>query len=100
MIYEITNETGIDWTAKGHDRILQNVVNLLNTDIYEIPYARTIGIDKSIIDKPAGAAAEAMVNDMISLIEKREPRANIQSITIDGIDSSGKIKIKAVVEIE
>lgn len=100
MIYEISNQSGINWTVKGHDRILQNVINLLNTDIYEIPYARTIGIDKSNIDKPADIAAGVMANDFISLIEQREPRAKIQSISINGIDSTGKIQYKAVIEIE
>lgn len=100
MMYEITNDAEINWKARGHERILQNVVNLMNTDTYEIAYARTVGIDKSIIDRPADQTAEAMVNEIISLISSREPRASIESVTIEGISSSGRIKIKAVVNIE
>ncbi len=104
MIYTITNKDVLDWKAKKHNRILQNIVNLLNLSMYEVPYDRTRGIDWSVIDKPFLVAVPLLKNDIRETIAEYEPRAKI--IDVDIISSTqeniynGNFTIKVVVEID
>lgn len=98
--YEIfTNDSTINWTAKGIDRILQNVRNLINTCRYEIAYDRTLGIDSSVLDKPLDQAVALYTADIYRLIRSREPRVQIKSVVFLGADDEGNMNFKVVVEI-
>lgn len=101
LIYEI--DTGqrfkINWNAKGSARILQNVVNLLNTYRYEVAYARTIGIDLKWKDRPSREAAAILANDIINLISTKEPRAKVRKVEYLGTTATGDLSMKVVVEI-
>ena len=36
MIYSInSNNSKINWNAKGHERIIQNIINIINLCIYK-----------------------------------------------------------------
>lgn len=88
----------INWNAKGNERILQNVVNVLNTYRYEIAYDRILGRDPNNIDKPLVQTRDNLVAETYELIQTYEPRAKIKNVEImQGED--GPI-IKAVVDIE
>lgn len=98
MRFEITNAQKINWTAKGNNRILQNVVNLLNLARYEVAYDRTRGLDLSTLDMPANEASEIIKADIVDLISEYEPRAKIVNATVS-YDGAGNVILKVVVEI-
>ena len=101
MTYTIdtSNKFSISWGSKGHARILQNVINLLNTNRYEIAYDRTLGIGTDWIDMPADQAAAVVSNQIIELISEREPRAEVKEVQYMGVDDNGTILLKVVVDI-
>lgn len=101
MIYEIdtSNQHQIKWGSKGADRILQNVINLINTFRYEIAYDRTMGINPDLVDMPADEAGVRFANEVVSLITDREPRAEVKTVDYLGTDINGAIALKVVIEI-
>lgn len=48
----MSKKGGIDWNAKGPDRIAQNVRNLLSLTQYEAAYNRLLGLPAGAIDAP------------------------------------------------
>lgn len=99
-MYTLTNIDKINWLAKSDNAILQNVSNLLRTYTYDIPYARTVGIDPSFIDLPEDEAIPMMQNNIIEEISLREPRVSVLEVNITRTEQSGQLYIEVVVEIE
>lgn len=101
MNYEINTEhmEQLDWNAKHEQRVVQNVRNLINTWRYEVAYDRTKGLDPTILDRPAEESAALYVSEVYRLIETYEPRARIISVMPTGINASGQINIKVVIQV-
>lgn len=89
----------IKWGAKGAERILQNVVNLINTLTYEIAYARTVGISSDYIDLPSPQSAAVAANDIRELISLREPRATVENVEYLGVTETGSMRMRVVINI-
>ncbi|RCX20873.1 hypothetical protein DFR58_10175 [Anaerobacterium chartisolvens] len=89
----------INWTAKGNERITQNIINLLNTRKYEVAYDRTLGLSGAFIDMPLDRAIAETTAEIYDLISSREPRAELIEVLHTGIDEDGNMQFKVVVEI-
>lgn len=102
MILTIDNSTqknNLPWfTAKGTDRIVQNIVNILNTYKYEVAYMRDFGISPDAIDKDVETMRSTITEDLFTNIKNYEPRATLKAVTIQEINDDGSII--AVVQIE
>lgn len=95
-----TNEvSNISWGAKGTKRVAQNIVNLLNTFLYEIAYDRTLGLSGKFIDMPIDQAIAIATTEIIELITEREPRATVEEVQFIQIDENGNMVFKVVVDI-
>lgn len=101
MLYEIdtSQNSNINWAAKGNERILQNVANLLSTYRYEVAYNRGLGLPVDLIDLPIQVQRARLTTAVIELISVYEPRATVKEVSIQGIDQNGNISCKVVVEI-
>lgn len=100
MIYNIsTADKSIEWGLSGKERILQNVLNILRTRKYEVPFMREMGIDPDYIDNVISYVFSNLENDVIQLAEEYEPRASIVSVSIGGYDDNGNLIINAEVEV-
>jgi phage baseplate assembly protein W len=101
MLYEIDTSERLDlnWAAKGDQRVLQNIRNLMSTWRYEVAYDRTKGLDPAILDKPLEDAVALYTAEIYRLIETYEPSAMVRSVTFAGVDSEGNITLKVVIEI-
>ncbi len=97
MEYIVSNEQLINWSAKGNERILQNVNNILNTIQFEVPYSRKMGRNPKNIDSITAKTRYALIEETYDLIEKYEPRAVVKDVKIENINNP---IIKVVVEIE
>ncbi len=93
-----TTDTSIDWSARGKERITQNIKNLLTTMRYEIAYDRTLGIDPSIIDKPLPQATALYTAEIYRVIADYEPRAKVREVKIT-TDGEGNMQAKVVIEL-
>lgn len=81
MEYEVnSSKTLIDWNAKGDERILQNVNNILNTLKYEVPYDRLKGRDPDNLDKSLNQSRHKIIEETYDLINTYEPRATPKSV--------------------
>ncbi|AIY81637.1 gPW/gp25 family protein [Clostridium botulinum 202F] len=103
MIYEVySNQSYINWNAKGDGRILQNVSNILNTLKYELPYDRLMGRNPDNLDKPLNKIQNKLIEETYDLINTYETRANVKEVDIiyeKNDDGDNIPTIKVVIEI-
>ena len=90
----------INWTAKGLERILQNVMNLLNTIAYEVAYDRTLGLKRKFLDMPLDQAIVQATIEIIDTVEKYEPRVKVKKVNFQGVNEQGIMDFKVVMEVE
>lgn len=96
MIYEVMSGQIINWNALGAERKAQNVVNLINTVMCEVPFNRDKGIDESFIDGNLNEVKNKIVENAYDLINKFEPTVKIKSITLTKEENP---KLKVVIDI-
>ncbi|NFH90891.1 hypothetical protein FDA33_11890 [Clostridium botulinum] len=103
MTYEVySNQSYINWNAKGDERILQNVSNILNTLKYELPYDRLMGRNPDNLDKPLNKIQNKLIEETYDLINTYETRANVKEVDIiyeKNDDGDNIPTIKVVIEI-
>lgn len=100
MVHTIdTSKKDLNWTAKGAERILQNVINLINTWRYEIAFNRTKGIDPAIQDKPLDGAIAEYTAEIYRVVSDHELRATVKEVQFTGLDNEGNFNFKVVVDI-
>lgn len=100
MIVQIDNSvsTGLNWCARGKERIVQNVVNILNTYKYEVAYMRGFGMSPDALDKDVETMKSIITEDLLDNIKEYEPRATLKSVNVKEITADGGVI--AVVQIE
>ena len=98
LTIDTSSAGGLDWTARGTDRIVQNIKNILSTFKYEVAYNRGLGISPDILDKDVETMKSIITTDLFDNIKKNEPRARL--ISVDVVDVSSDGHIEAVVKIE
>lgn len=99
MKVKLYSKSQIDWSAKGTDRVLQNVMNLLKTKMYEVPFLRYMGIDPDLIDKRQQEVEIDLRINVKEMIETYEPRATFIDLTIEGVDENGDLIYYVEVEV-
>ncbi|KMT23015.1 hypothetical protein [Clostridium cylindrosporum] len=97
-IYSIRTDQEINWGAKGTERILQNIVNLLNTFKYEVAYDRVLGTNPDNVDLPNDKVIGGIISETYDLIEQYEPRATI--IEVEVLWEGDKLVRKVVLIVE
>jgi phage baseplate assembly protein W len=98
-IIDSSNNKGLNWAVKGAERVIQNIINLMNTFKYEVAYDRTLGVTGKYIDMPLQNAIAQSTSEIISLISEREPRAKIKNIKYTGLDIDGNMQFRVVIDI-
>ena len=75
--------------ATKAEEILQNIRCILVTMKFSVPLDRDFGIDSSFLDAPMEMAKAKMITEIVTAINKYEPRASVTQIDwehdIDGI---------------
>ena len=90
---------GINWNAKGRDRVAQNVRNLLSLTQYEVAYNRLLGLPADAIDIPSEAAAEAVSQAAREMIQRFEPRARVTGIS-PKLDAEGDLQLEVDISFD
>lgn len=74
--------------AHGNGEVQRCVLNLLRTIRGEVPYVRTKGIDRALIDIPSTEAWRVRA-DAEWVIRNFEPRANLSAVeVVDALDAA------------
>lgn len=97
MYYTVYSNQKLNWNAKGIERTLQNVTNLLNTFCYEVAYDRTLGRNTENIDKPFNKLVPALIAETYDLIGNNQPGVKVKDVSVN-IENSEPI-IKVVVDV-
>ncbi|MDQ7104217.1 GPW/gp25 family protein [Serratia sp. MF2] len=95
--------TEIEIGATGLIEIYQNVQTILSTTKGTVFLDRNFGVDSSIVDSPLPAAISKYRNQVISEIEKKEPRVIVVSIDFESTNSEasdGKVRTKVKIKIK
>ena len=75
------------------------VQNLLKTTRGEVPYERIKGIDRTLIDKPSGTAANDLAADVEFLVETYEPRVRLSSSDLVAlVAQTGDFELRASID--
>lgn len=100
MVYTIsTEDRNIEWGLTGKDRIAQNMLNIIRTKKFEVPFMREIGIDTDYIDNTVNYVQNNITDEVIALAEKYEPRVTILSVNVKGQDDNGNLIIEVEMEV-
>ena len=84
--------------ARGTDRIIQNIKNIVNTYKYEVAYMRDFGMSPEAIDTDIETMRSIITENLLDNIKEYEPRATLISVTVKEISADGSVV--AVVQIE
>lgn len=99
MIYTLrSNSSTLDWGLAGEDRIVQNVLNLIRTKKYEVPFMCGLGIDPDVIDNTHPFIQAKIEEDIIELIGEYEPRAKVLAVKFIDADE-GSLVYEVKVEV-
>lgn len=98
-IIDTSKPYNLNWAAKGAERVVQNVFNLINIWRYEVAYNRTMGLDPAIPDKPSDKASAMYISEIYRLVADYEPRAIIKDVKYFGVDKDGQMQHQVVIEV-
>lgn len=99
VIIDSSKPLELNWTAKGNDRIIQNIHNIINTYKSEVAYNREFGITPDVFDTDIGTARILLIEDLEEQISKYEPRAKLQSIDVQGVTEDGAFVVAVKIDI-
>lgn len=100
MIYTISNKSNqLEWGLEGDDRIVQNVLNIIRTKKFEVPFMHNLGVDPEIIEHKLPYIESSIVDDLRETIEEFEPRAKLIDVKILKLDENGNIDFNVKVEV-
>ena len=80
------------------EEVLQNVRTILTTIKGSVPLDRDFGIDGSYVDAPMPVAKAKMASEIMSAVQKYEPRATITIIDFT-VEIEGTLKPRIEVKI-
>jgi phage baseplate assembly protein W len=89
----------VEILATGIRGIYQNVQTILSTWRGTLFLDRTFGINPNIIDKPMTTIRTKAMNEVITEVEKQEPRVSVVSVSFAGNDD-GRLSIAVAVKIK
>lgn len=98
-VIELGKQDPVNWNAAGTDRIVQNVMNLCRLFLYEVPYARLMGLDKGMLHKPATVIESELAGKIAELLDRYEPRAKLKKLEYHGINETGDLAFRMVIEV-
>ena len=94
-----SNDASLNWTATGDERIVQNVLNIIRTRMYEVPFMRDLGINEDFIDSNQDEMETDFTTHIREVINKYEPRANVVEVSVSACDENGNFVISVELEV-
>lgn len=82
--YEVAAGGPLVIGATGITEILQNVRVILTTLKTTVPLDRDFGVAGAVIDQPLPIARARMMADIVTEVEKQEPRVRVSSVSWSG----------------
>lgn len=87
---------GIEFAPVSENiEIIQNVRCIISTVKQSVPLDRAFGVDASYVDKPTAVAEAMLADEIISAIQKYEPR-----VTVTGISFTGTVNGELIPKVQ
>lgn len=100
MLYTVTNRAEpIDWRARGNNRVLQNIANLLRAWRGTIPFRWDLGLDPDIQHAAAGAADARITLEVDRNITRYAPDAQLVAIRVSHPEDGLLIEVDVEVDV-
>lgn len=100
MIYTVrSDDTNLKWGLSGEERIVQNVLNIIRTRKYEVPFMRNLGINPDYLDNTLRFIRSQLSQEIMELVEIFENRASVAEVNFIDTDSNGNIIFEVKVEV-
>lgn len=102
MILELstTDDYEVNFNPSPKDEIKQNILSILKTMQGSVPLFRDFGFPHDAIDKPSHLVQALISKDLITQIEKYEPRARLLELKTEQCElNTGNLKITLKVAI-
>lgn len=102
MIVELlANLNEVNFAPKTEElEVIQNVRTILTTLKKTVPMDREFGIDGEIIDLPIAVTQARTTSEIVSAVNKFEPRAKVVSVDYSGKEQDGTLVTKVKVSID
>lgn len=94
-----SNDKALNWGATGEERIVQNVLNILRTRHYEVPFMRGLGVNADFIDSEHNKVKSELVAHVTEVINTYEPRATVLDVSILSVDENGDYVYSVELEV-
>ena len=94
MTHTVTADMGVKIKIAPEsliEEVLQNVAMILSTIKNTAPLARDIGLSARFVDKPIPVAEAILISEVLDAVEKYEPRAEIENVSFERDEDTGKI---------
>lgn len=94
MTYTVKVNTGVKIKIAPEsliEEVLQNVAMILSTTKNTAPLARDVGLPARFVDKPIPVAEAILIAEVLDAIEKHEPRAEVEGVSFERDESTGKV---------
>lgn len=99
MLYIVTNrDEPIDWHARGNNRVLQNIANLLRAWRGTIPFRWEVGLDPAIHHAASTLSDAPLIAEVDRNITQYAPDAQVVEIRV--LHEADGLVIEAVVEVD
>lgn len=100
MIYTISNiDKNIEWGLDGESRIVQNVLNIIRTRKYEVPFMTDLGLDANHTDNAQLFLQMQIKDEIVDLVEKFESRARVVDVIFKEVDNDGSLTYEVELEV-
>lgn len=81
------------------EEILQNVRFIMTTPQFSVPLDRAFGVSATFLDTPLPVAKSRISAELVTVIQKYEPRAMVKKITFTGNGLTGQLVAQVVITI-
>ncbi|MDD4599614.1 hypothetical protein SDC9_04132 [bioreactor metagenome] len=101
MEYVITlnQTTGVNFSPTVIEEIIQNVRIILSTPKFSVPLNREFGVTATMLDEPIPVAQAKLTSEIITAVQRWEPRVKVTKVTYEGDGIDGKLIPKVRVKI-
>lgn len=89
-INNLTTTGAIDFfPSTTLEEIIQNVRTIMTTTVYSVPLDRMFGLNPTMLDLPMPLSKARLTAEIVSAIEKFEPRVTVTQVTFAGDGKDG-----------
>lgn len=89
----------VNFSPVGIEEIIQNIQTIVTTERFSVPLDREFGIDMSLVDAPMPTVQALFSKEIMTKVEKYEPRVKVLEVKYNDADEKGKLDISIIIKL-